>query len=124
MHGKARSDITHIRPDVIDIRPDVYSSPLDQTVWRKKKVGWDEDGEVPSGCTFLWYVSEGFSISEGWSGLGLFGFCLRSLFLLFCFCLVSFGLSGRGSGERNSEAKSPLQGGCTPLFIEGECLGF
>ena len=58
---------------------------------------------------------------------GLVSACLISvsvLSFLFCFCLVSFGLSGRGSGERNSEAKSPPQGGGTPLFIEGECLGF
>ena len=53
---------------------------------------------------------------------GLVSACLISvsvLSFLFCFCLVSFGLSGRGSGERNSEAKKSLSRWLHSPFYRG-----
>ena len=52
--------------------------------------------------------------------LSLFGVLSQFLFRVLGFLIVG----GSSSGEGDSESKSPCEGFYTPLFIEGECLGF
>ena len=85
MHGKARPDITHIRPGVIDIRPDVYSVTFCNTVKRR-----EEKGDNLSALRL--YLSgtsqEGCLISRGGLVLKDARFSLSQF--LFLFSLFSF----------------------------------
>ena len=85
---------------------------------------------MPSGYTFLVCLGsaleilriEGFGLNEGWP---LFLSPMVSVsvsFFYFGFCLFDVWLQ-RFGGEAKSQ-KNPLQGCYTPIFIEGECLGF
>ena len=73
-----------------------------------------------------WWDTIGHSSypAERSSGFGFFWFQSQfSCFPSFCFCLVFFLFESEIRG-REFRVQSPGQGGCTPLFIEGECLGF
>ena len=84
---------------------------------------------MPSGYTFLVCLEsaleilriEGFGLGEGWPPFLSPLVSVSVSFFFFGFCLFDVWFRGSGGSQKS---KSPPQGCYTPLFIEGECLGF